>query len=192
MDRRLATALKRIIMRRHTLSTGDFNICCLETPAEIGEPFKAHLQKLVNTVPTYNHIILHTLFRTGTKPSVLDLVHTNKSHMIDVLAVGRPLGRRVHAFISFNFVCCAEYSSKNGDTVRTVTCYNRLDQLVSVTNWSLFDENTLEAALLVRLVCSGSKTVSFLSTSTRKWIFIPCAAWKRIEQLQHQKIWTNT
>ncbi|CAH8525204.1 unnamed protein product [Dicrocoelium dendriticum] len=105
-DYYLAAALRCSLQQKYThlLVMGDFNVHCLETPATIGEQFKADLQDLVTTVPLYNHITLPTRFRTGNRPSVLDLVLTNEEHMTDVLLLDCPLGRSDHAAISFNFV----------------------------------------------------------------------------------------
>ncbi|CAH8638630.1 unnamed protein product [Dicrocoelium dendriticum] len=114
---------------------GDFNVHCLEAPATIGEQFKTDLQDLVTTVPLYNHITLPTRFRTGNRPSVLDLVLTNEEHMIDALVLDCHLGRSDHAVISFSFVCYAEYLNDNDETVRTITREDKAAYQQNIANF---------------------------------------------------------
>ncbi|CAH8454406.1 unnamed protein product [Dicrocoelium dendriticum] len=149
-DYHLSAALRCSLQQKYThiIIMGDFNVHCLEALATIGEQFKTDLQDLVTTVPLYNHSTLPTRFRTGNRPSVLDLVLTNEEHMTDALVLDFPLGRSDHAVISFNFVCYADYLNENDETVRTITRYDRLSQLVSATAWSFLEENPPEVAWL--------------------------------------------
>ncbi|CAH8480123.1 unnamed protein product [Dicrocoelium dendriticum] len=206
-DYHLMAALRCSLQPKYThiLIMGDFNVHCLEAPATTGEQFKTDLQDLVTTAPLYNHITLPTRFRTGNRPSVLDLVLTNEEHMIDALVLDCPLGRSDHAVISFNFVCYAEYRNDKDETVRTITRYDRLSQLVSATTWSFLEEEPPEVAWLEfvntfsQLIAQASeikaynkcKSVSFVRSRTRKWMTVRNAAWRVYREAPAPETWDN-
>ena len=207
MDNCLVSVMKFALKQNHThvLITGDFNLHALDEPALPHQYFKAELQEIITTFPLYNHVFSPTRFRSGNKPSLLDLVFTNEELMIDGLLVDAPLGRSDHAVIRFNYICYGTYKDGQIKTSRTVTNYNTLVNLVSAHSWGLLNQGEVDSAweefvdTFNRLVANASEIKtsnpkrihSFIRSRTRKWMNYRNSAWRLHRDVSNETTWAD-
>ena len=207
MDSCLGSAIRFALKQSHThvLITGDFNLHALDEPASPNQSFKAELQDIITTYPLYNHVFSPTRFRSGNKPSLLDLVFTNEELMIDGLIVDTPLGRSDHAILRFNYFCYGTYNEDNTKTLRTVTNYNTLANLVSAHSWCFMNQGEVDSVweqfveTFNNLVATASETktvkpkkmTSFIRSRTRKWMKNRDSAWRIHKNISNENTWAN-
>jgi hypothetical protein len=91
----------------HYLIAGDFNAPAINwrTKTAPSSGFDPVLLNTVSTLGWYQHSIDPTRFRTGQRPSTLDLILTNEGPMVDEVTILSPLGRSDHAVLSWELLC---------------------------------------------------------------------------------------
>ena len=65
----------------------------------------SRLFHLVQEEDWTQHVREPTRYRAGQRPSLLDLVLTNESHLVDRIQISEPLGKSDHAVLEFDFLC---------------------------------------------------------------------------------------
>ena len=67
--------------------------------------FSSRLFHLVQEEDWTQHVREPTRYRAGQQPSLLDLVFTNETHLVDRIQISEPLGKSYHAVPEFDFLC---------------------------------------------------------------------------------------
>jgi hypothetical protein len=105
----LSNLLQRIhdLNYSHLLILGDFN-CPTINWRTLSSPNCGLAPILLSTTVSlgwHQHSLHPTRFRTGQRPSVLDLIFTNEREMIDEVTTLSPLGKSDHAVLSWDLLC---------------------------------------------------------------------------------------
>ena len=67
--------------------------------------FSSRLFHLVQEEDWTQHVREPTRYRAAQRPSLLDLLFTNESHLVDRIQISEPLGKKDHAVLEFDFLC---------------------------------------------------------------------------------------
>jgi len=98
----------------HALVCGDFNFKDINWSLKesiIGDQSSTAFIECMNDCYLIQYVSENTRYREGNIPSLLDLVMTNESDMIDTIEYSSPLGKSDHVVINFIFNCYSEESS---------------------------------------------------------------------------------
>ena len=100
----------------HILVVGDFNYNEINwkagtTPNALTNSATAFVETL-RDLYLYQQITDPTHYRENQQPNTLYLVITNEEGMVDNVALGAPVGKSHHTFITFDFMCYTERPAK--------------------------------------------------------------------------------
>ena len=113
-NNRLIQLLKKVSEQHtsHLLIVGDFNCKDINWDALSTVATETSIQSRLLDVTCAQgwtqHVKTETRFRMGQKSSLLDLVITNESGMVENLQILSPIGKSDHGLIFFGFVCYHE------------------------------------------------------------------------------------
>ncbi|MBM6549448.1 exonuclease/endonuclease/phosphatase family protein, partial [Streptococcus dysgalactiae] len=110
----------------HLLIMGDFNAPGINWGLNCsdGHPFSNLLLQLVQENSWTQHVKEHTRFRAGQNSSLLDLVLSNESHLVDEVRIKAPLGKSDHALLEFDCIC---YWAASRNQCRLIRNFLRAD-----------------------------------------------------------------
>ena len=90
----------------YLLLLGDFNAPDIMWDQGISTGgFLSRLLQLVQEEDWTQHVCEPTRYRTGQRPSLLDLVLTDESHLVDNIHMCEPLGKSDHMVLDFEYIC---------------------------------------------------------------------------------------
>ncbi|KAA3676029.1 uncharacterized protein DEA37_0011181 [Paragonimus westermani] len=93
----------------HLLIMGDFNAPKINWASvshqDCGSGFSTSLSTLIRRKAWTQHVTAPTRHRFGQIPSLLDLVITNESHLVDRVIIKPPLGHSDHSLLAFDLIC---------------------------------------------------------------------------------------
>ena len=90
----------------HLLLLGDFNAADIMWDQGISTGgFSSRLLQLVQDEDRTQHVCEPTRYRAGQRPSLLGLVLTNESHLVDNIHICEPLGKSDHMVLDFEYIC---------------------------------------------------------------------------------------
>jgi hypothetical protein len=119
----------------HLLVVGDFNAprasWSYSNQDGCSGNFSSLLTQTVQRNAWTQHVEAPTRYRSGQRPSLLDLVITNESHFVDRVIIGPPLGHSDHCVLSFDFIC---YWARNPEPQTHIRDFHRAD-FVSMANF---------------------------------------------------------
>ncbi|GAA53342.1 hypothetical protein CLF_110053 [Clonorchis sinensis] len=84
----------------------------------------AALAEVVQQSAWTQHVVAPTRYRTGQRPSLLDLVITNERHFVDQTISNAPLGHTDHCVLTFDFIC---YWARNPEPQTWIRNFCRAD-----------------------------------------------------------------
>jgi hypothetical protein len=130
-DLRLIQDLEHLSLQfhfTHLLLVGDFNApkASWTDPNRVddGDNFSSLLTQVVRRNAWTQHVKAPTRYRSGQRPSLLDLIITNESHFVDCVVIKPPLGHSDHCLLSFDFIC---YWARNPEPKTHIRDFRRTD-----------------------------------------------------------------
>ena len=98
--------LNSFVSYSHLLVTGDFNAPGINwhTMSSLDVNFSGPLLELVSEMSWTQHVSCPTRYRSGQRPSLLDLVITGEQHLIDVVSQLPPVGKSDHVVLAFDMI----------------------------------------------------------------------------------------
>ncbi|MBM6549301.1 hypothetical protein H7673_10610 [Streptococcus dysgalactiae subsp. equisimilis] len=129
----------------HLLIMGDFNAPGINWSLNCsdGHSFSNLLLQLVHENSWTQHVKEHTRHRVGQNSSLLDLVLTNESHLVDQVRVTAPLGKSDHALLEFDCIC---YWAASRNQCRLTRNFRRanLSGLISYLQTADYSDGTIQ------------------------------------------------
>jgi len=180
----------------HVLITGDFNYKDIDwslKECRTTDHSSTTFIECVNDSYLYQHVNEPTRYREGNNPSLLDLVMTNESNMIDTIDYLHPLGKSDHIMLNFTFNCYTSeqpeetsillYQKGDYDALKTMLQTSLWNDNGTVDEmWSCFTNNIHNAVnecIPVAKAGPNSKRKSWLTGETMKAIKEKKQAWKK-------------
>ncbi|MBM6549284.1 reverse transcriptase family protein [Streptococcus dysgalactiae] len=129
----------------HLLVMGDFNAPGINWGLNCsdGHPFSHSFLQLIQENSWTQHVKEHTRHRVGQNSSLLDLILTNESHLVDEVRVKAPLGKSDHALLEFDCIC---YWAASRNQCRLTRNFRRADfsGLISYLQTAEYSDSTTE------------------------------------------------
>ena len=113
--------------------------------------FSSHLLHLVQEEDLTQHVYQPTCYHAGQRPSLLDLVFTDESHLVDRIQMSESLGKNDPTVLEFDYLCYWP-------------C--KLAPIKLLRNFSKADYTGLSSHLAKTIHSSGSVNELFISTQS--------------------------
>ena len=98
----------------HVLIMGDFNLGEINWSSNLSNTNENHIAsqflECIRDCFLYQHVKNNTRYRTGSEPSLLDLILTNEEDMINIINYMPGLGKSDHLQLQFTYNCYTEIS----------------------------------------------------------------------------------
>ena len=163
----------------HVLIMGDFNLGEINWSSNITNTNENHIAsqflECIRDCFLYQHVKNNTRYRTGSEPSLLDLILTNEEDMINIINYMPGLGKSDHLQLQFTYNCYTEISKtiftkmnffKGNYTglsreLAQIDWLQALDGVDVSASWEILTEqlsNLIETYIPVSKVSSGTGT----------------------------------